>query len=257
MKPFSEKTHMPEFCRSMPAKFMAATLVATTLLAAPAAQASIVLGTFTGTVTQGTDPAGSDWSNQALSGTLRYDTSLFTSTVSPDGSMNSATGNGLGALTATVTIGGYTHTFTDQTSSSINLDTGASEITFQSANTQAGAGGSLPNETFYLDALDVFAPFLTSSDLAQTFTAPQPGSTTFTTNGSFTIDDANPDMAATAGFTIDSLQVTATDVPEPGSLALLAGGGIVAWGSRRRRSARAVIERGGKAALQTPEILEL
>ena len=149
--------------------------------------------------------------------------------------MNTATGNRLGAFTATIMIGRFTHTFTDQTSSSISLDTNSSDVTYQSSNSQSDGRGFSVGESFYLDASDLLMAFLQSSDLDQSFTAPQPGSTSFATSGSFSVGDTNPDAMESAGFTIDSLVVTAAcDVPEPTSLALLASGGVVALIGRRR-----------------------
>ena len=220
---------------------MAVLMIGASVLLAPGAHATMVLGTFSGAVNSdggGTDLAGNDWSGSALTGTLRYDTSLFTTSVSPDGTVTTATATGLGALAATIMIGTFTHTFTDQTSSSIYMDTGLSEVTYANTNSQDDGTGASVTETFSLDLFDALASFLATSDIAQSFTAPVVDSSSFTSNGSFTINNSLPDAVASAFFTIDNIVVTASaDVPEPGSLALFGGAVLVGLVAARWRAA--------------------
>jgi hypothetical protein len=186
------------------------------LVAPMAAQATIVAGSFAGTMTGGTDDTGvfgaqgADLTGDAITGTFTYDTSLF-------GPPSGGTAAGSpGALTVTVTIGGNSHIFTDAFSSSIYLDTGASEITLQNANTV----GNSTAENFYLDVLDAVSPFILSSDLAAPYS--YDGDQNASTNGTFFISDNTPSVQATGAFEVSSL--SAAPVPEPASMAILLTG---------------------------------
>jgi hypothetical protein len=192
-------------------KPIAATIVCGLLLAPMTARAEFVTGTFAGTMTSGADPTISDSTGEALTGVFSYETDGFSQVV--DDTTNHATGNGLGALTVTLTIGGYSHTFTDQTSASIDLDTGASQITIQNANSQSSDVSSVA-ESFFLSAFDPVTPFVTSTDLNQSFDA-----SPLISSGVFSVLDTGPDATASGTFTISSL--TVTDVPEPATMALL------------------------------------
>jgi hypothetical protein len=205
------------------------------------AQADVVTGSFTGTMSNGTDSTGvfgadgGDLSNDAITGSFSYNTTLFSQSVS--GGTNTATGTGLGALTVTITLNGINHTFTDQTSSSIFLDDGSvsgnNEMTLNTLN-QAGSD----NESFTLDAQDPLNSFITGTDLVQAFTE-----TPFVSDGSFQILDTGPTVAAGGGFTIETLTLNgaASVIPEPASAALLLSGiaGMVGITAKRRRSVTA------------------
>jgi hypothetical protein len=211
-------------------KLIAATIVCGLLLAPMTARAAFVTGTFTGTMTSGADPTISDSTGEALTGVFSYDTDGFTQVV--DDTTNHATGNGLGALTVTLTIGDYIHTFTDPTSASIYLDTNASEVTIQNANSQSNDAFSVA-ETFSLDALDPVTSFVTTTDLNQSFDA-----SPLISLGTFSVLDTGPDATASGAFMVSSL--TVTGVPEPATMALLLVGlgGIAAIRRRVTTPAR-------------------
>ena len=195
-----------------------------------AAKADVITGSFTGVMSNGLDTTGvfgtpgADLTNDTITGTFQYDTSLLSQSIS-DG-QNTATGTGLGALTVTVTIDGFSYTFTDPTSSSIFLDdgttSGESELTLQSTN---NAGGL--DDSFYLDVSDPITPFvLGGTSLTQSLNISNP----FSSIGSSTIQD--PGANAGGGFSITSL--TSQEVPEPASIAVLAVGLLGMAGVRRR-----------------------
>jgi hypothetical protein len=212
-----------------------ATLGLGLLLTPLAAHAVLVTGDFAGTLASGTDTsgvfetAGSDLTGQDIFGTFTYDTSLLGAPVG-----ETYPGTGLGAITGTVTINGVTHTFIDQYSSSLYLDTTASEITVQNAQTQPGIA-----ETFYLDASDPFSPFVTTTDpTQQNFVAPT-SDIFFGSTGSFSISDT--DATASGAFSLTSLSVS--EVPEPATLTLMFGGlaGLFAVRKRARPPVRTLL----------------
>jgi len=215
-----------------------ALVVGALILGPAAAQATIIDGSFSGTLSSGTDfsgvfgdTPGSDLTNDAITGTFVYDTSLLSQVVS--GSQNTATGTGLGALTVTITINGTNYTFTDNTSSSVFVDDSASEVTIQNANSTGGH-----TDNFSLDAEDIITPFITSTDLTQTFSTSDPS---LSSTGSFFISDTGPTNTAGGAFTISTISTTTgssgpSPTPEPASMAVLAVGLAGIAGARRRRA---------------------
>jgi hypothetical protein len=192
------------------------------------AHATIVDGSFAGTLSAGTDVSGvfgtpgADLTSDAIIGTFAYNTDLLSQSVA--GQQNNATGTGLGALTVTITIGSGSHTFTDNTSSSVFVDDSSSEVTFTNAN----SGGGM-SENFFLDASDFITHFILSTDLTAPFSTSHP----FSSNGTFFVNDTGPSAVAGGVFTVVTL--SAQVVPEPASALLLLGGigGIAA--TRRSR----------------------
>jgi hypothetical protein len=221
----------------MSRKFIACS-VAALLLGPAAAHATIMTGSFSGTMTSGTDQdnlfgggIGSDLTEHPVTGTFVYDTALF-SAAAPVGGTVQYTGTAAGALTITLTIGSVTYTFQDRANSSIYLDPGAtSEVTLVANDTAPGV-----NATFELDLGLPDTPFVTSNSLTGTYNATGLGGSIIQNSG-FQIINSDPnEVVSGADFDVNSISVQqqSQDVPEPASVGLLLAGLAGIAGIRRR-----------------------
>jgi hypothetical protein len=213
--------------------------VATLLLGPAAAHATIMTGSFSGTMTAGTDAdnlfgggVASDLTDDAVTGTFVYDTTLF-SAAAPVGGTVQYTATGAGALTITVTIGSVTYTFQDRANSSIYLDpSSTSEVTLVANDTAPGV-----NATFELDVGLPDTPFLTSNSLTDTYDAAGLDDSVIQNSG-FQISNSDPaEVVGGAEFNVNSIAVQqqSQDLPEPASMGLLLAGLAGITGIRRRR----------------------
>lgn len=210
------------------------------LLGPAAAHATIMTGSFSGTMTAGTDQdnlfgggVGSDLTDHLVTGTFVYDTALF-SAAAPVGGTVQYTGTAAGALTITLTIGSVTYTFQDRANSSIYLDpTATSEVTLVANDAALGV-----NATFELDVGLPDTPFVISNSLTGTYNATVLGGSIIQNSG-FQIDNSDPGKVVSgAEFNIGSITVQQQpeSVPEPAGVGLLLVGLAGLTGIRRRRA---------------------
>ncbi|MEI7711313.1 MAG: PEP-CTERM sorting domain-containing protein [Rhodospirillales bacterium] len=206
------------------------TVRAATLAAAMssfAANAAIISGVFTGTATDGIDgigvfqPAATDLTGAAVSGTYTYYTDLLDAVVSDPTVVGTGSS---GALTVTVTMFGATYTFTDPDLSAVFLNSGTNVLSLQTSNTLGS-----PGDSFSLYA-ELVPGAIGWADLVQAIEGTSPiGSV-----GSLSI--FNLDGSTNADFTLTSLSQT---VPEPASFAVLFAG-LAGLAVLRRRPQQAV-----------------
>lgn len=202
------------------------------LLGTSAAHATLMRGTFAGTMDSGTDTTGvfgtasANLAGDTITGTFTYDTAKFGTSVS--GGVNTATGSSTGALSVTITINGHSHTFTDHTSAAITLDTNLSDANYANSNVQ----GTSVSENVTVDLENLIASFVNSTSLTAPFSTNDPADSSSTST--FFINDTGPSLAASGSFTVASLTVQAVASPEPMSLALVGVGVLGIAGARRR-----------------------
>jgi hypothetical protein len=245
--------------------FLAGLSAAAVLVVAGAAQATIVTGTFSGSVLDGdskgnfgyADDRSYDLTGKAITGTFRYDTALLSANC-PNGTAFYGCFAG-GGMTITETINGVTAVFTgtpapdtgqafnsaesglvlyDQIGDTVNLHAGSSlgdpASVYDSYDTGLAFGlppGGITDATnpvlSYDGAVFGAGPF---SDLGQIFPADR--TVIFELTGGFETQDTAFD------FTIDHLTVGAA-VPEPAAWALMIAGFAGVGAALRRRAAPA------------------
>jgi hypothetical protein len=209
------------------------------LLGPAAARADIMSGSFTGTMTAGTDEDNlfglgddSDLTGDAVTGTFVYDTTLF-SAGAPVGGTVQYTATSVGALTVTLTINGVTYTFQDRANSSIYLDpSSTSEVTLVANDSATNVSA-----TFELDVALPDTPFVTSNSLTGTYNATALGDSIIQ-NSEFQIINSDPtEVVSDGAFNINSISVQQQSqaMPEPASVGLLMVGMAGIAGIRRRR----------------------
>jgi MYXO-CTERM domain-containing protein len=224
---------------NMSRKFIALSIGAL-LLGPVAAHATVMSGSFTGTMTAGTDEdnlfgtGNTDLTGDAVTGTFVYDTTLFTPAAPVNGTApQQYTGTSTGALTVTLTISGVTYTFQDRANSGIYLDpTSNSEVTLTANDTATNVSA-----TFELDVALPDTPFVTSSNLTGTYNATALGDSIIQ-GSDFQIINSDPTEVVSGGtFNVNSISVQQQSqaTPEPASLAVLAVGLAGIAGIRRRR----------------------
>jgi hypothetical protein len=209
------------------------------LLGPAAARADIMSGSFTGTMTAGTDEddlfglgVDEDLTGQNVTGTFTYNTALFGAGVVV-GTTETYQNTSVGALTVTLTINGVTYTFQDRANSSIYLDdSSTSEVTLQSDDTAANISA-----TFLLDVGLPDTPFVSNTSLTGIYSASALGDSLIQ-NSLFQIINSDPtEVVSDGAFNVNSITVTdqGTQMPEPASVALLIVGLAGITGIRRRR----------------------
>jgi hypothetical protein len=212
------------------------------LLGPAAAHATIMTGSFTGTMTAGTDQdnlfglgVGADLTGDTVTGTFVYDTTKFSAGAPISGTVQ-YTATSTGALTVTLTINGVTYTVQDRANSGIYLDPSANSEVTLTANDSA----TNVSATFELDVALPDTPFVTSNSLTGTYNANSLGDS-IVQGSLFQIINSDPtEVVSDGAFNVNSISVQqqSTPTPEPASLTLLAVGvmGLAAGRTRKRRS---------------------
>lgn len=202
-------------------------------LSAASAEAAVVTGAFSGTVTAGTDVGGffglgvgADLTNQSINGTFSYDPAAF-SVISGDG-VNQIDAVAISpALTITETINGVSRIFTGDVLSEVSMVQGGyGETGFAvSAETASGDWATVDEYTAYaLQTLWSLAGDIGSVNFAALAGTPL-------------IDDATTFLADDSFYAFRIASLSAT-VPEPAPILLLSLG-LFGIGVLRLRRPRA------------------
>lgn len=246
-------------------KFLSISKVLMLMAVATAAQATVVEGTFSGSITSGqsrnhtfSDAQNSDRTGQSISGTFSYDTEKFTYTAGSASGEGQGQNTGTGAVKLTATINGRTVQITDGLRSTVNVLRGNGTDFFQveaiaNLPLDPAATNFTINDSLILRMVSA-SPFLGGITTAQNFSVmdvpsgpgwndyslvPAPGGLgrlyIIEMPGSISSALPTPELPyGYAEFSIGAMAAHSVAVPEPASLAILAVGGLALVLQRRR-----------------------
>ena len=237
---------------------LAAAASAGLIALAQPASATVMVATYTGTVTQGQDLTGEFGSKVDLSGlsyvaTFRYDTALGSTGFSSPPSFDERAGGtnywpgGFASpiLAATLTLEGVTRSFSMDSLGDVSMASGTTIFPTPDTYGYFFAGGGDLESSLSMSIYTLFG----ASSLSDPFSGSLGSSLAPYSTGSFSIID-QPDLGvptdphyASASLAPGTISIVAATVPEPGTWALMLAGFVglgVALRRRRRGSPLAI-----------------